>query len=77
MGQTPLLGPEEDDTMCGSNTDRTHSNHMVNGYTSNNGHISRTKSFKERLDPLLCEYSLPYVLVSVINRLIFIFMIQF
>lgn len=55
MGQTPLLGPEEDDTMCGTNTNRIHSNHMVNGCTSNNGHISRTKSFKERLDPLLCE----------------------
>ncbi|PNF41657.1 hypothetical protein B7P43_G07620 [Cryptotermes secundus] len=53
MGQTPLLGPEEDDTMCGTNTNRIHSNHMVNGCTSNNGHISRTKSFKERLDPLL------------------------
>lgn len=77
MGQTPLLGPEEDDTMCGTNTNRTHSNHMVNGCTSSNGHINRTKSFKERLDPLLCEYSLSYLHVPAINRLIFIFMKPF
>lgn len=77
MGQTPLLGPEEDDTMCGTNTNRTHSNRMVNGCTSNNGHINRTKSFKERLDPLLCEYRLSYLYVSTINRLISIAMKHF
>lgn len=51
-GATPLLGPEEDDTICDSNTNGTHSNnHMVNGV---GGHpVGRCKSFKERLDPLL------------------------
>jgi hypothetical protein len=59
-GATPLLGPEEDDTMCGANTDGSHLNHVANGCASSNGHISRSKSFKERLDPLLCEYRMLY-----------------
>ncbi|KAJ9575552.1 hypothetical protein L9F63_007593, partial [Diploptera punctata] len=37
-GGTPLLGPEEDDTVCETNI---------------KSNVSRSKSFKERLDPLL------------------------
>lgn len=77
MGQTPLLGPEEDDTVCGTNTNRIHSNRTVNGCTTNNGHINRTKSFKERLDPLLCEYCMLCFYLSIINRLIFVFIKHF
>lgn len=43
-GATPLLGPEEDDTVYETNV------------TANGNHVSRSKSFKERLDPLLCKY---------------------
>jgi hypothetical protein len=77
VGATPLLGPEEDDTMCGANTDGSHLNHMANGCASSSGHIGRSKSFKERLDPLLCEYRMLYLHVSVISRLIFMVMTQF
>lgn len=59
VGGTPLLGPDEHDTICDGNTNVTHLNNMVNGSSSSNGHnVSRSKSFKERLDPLLCEYKM-------------------
>lgn len=75
VGATPLLGPEEDDTMCDGNTNGTHLNSMVNGCSNSNGHnVSRSKSFKERLDPLLCEYRMSFLHITVISRLIFIFM---
>jgi hypothetical protein len=75
VGATPLLGPEEDDTVCSANTNGTHSNHVVNGCASSSGHIiSRSKSFKERLDPLLCEYRMAYLYVRVISMLIFMVM---
>lgn len=59
VGGTPLLGPDEDDTLCDGNTNVTRLNNMVNGCSSSNGHnVSRSKSFKERLDPLLCKYKM-------------------
>ena len=58
VGATLPLGPEEDDPVCDGNTNVTHLNNMVNGCSSSNGHVSRSKSFKERLDSLLCEYKM-------------------
>ena len=59
-GATPLLGPEEDDTVCETNV-------TANG----SHHVSRSKSFKERLDPLLCEYfSLSCTLRGVMGKIL-------
>ncbi|XP_063229245.1 protein sprint isoform X2 [Bacillus rossius redtenbacheri] len=46
-GARPVLGPEEDDTVCESSP-------RTQGRSSGAGtHVTRNKSFKERLDPLL------------------------
>ncbi|XP_067011563.2 protein sprint [Anabrus simplex] len=47
-GAQPLLGPEEDDTVCEPRTPQ-----QVNNLPPNGPYVNRSKSFKERLDPLL------------------------